>query len=99
MTLSGRWQQMPAEISDETLDLFCVAARFRDLKPLLAKRLGGVVDSIELSLPDNVRADSVRELMQDVAQIPTPCPRAATSWDDVPAGEPDPVRAAMGKHG
>lgn len=98
MTLSGRWKQMPAEISDETLDLFCIAAPFRDLRPLMEKRFGGIVDSIELALPENTRAEAVRELLQELATIPTPCARTETSWDSVPAGEPDPARAGAPRH-
>lgn len=98
MTLSGQWTAMAQEISDEVLDLFCVSATWRDLAPVLERRFGGLTDSIELAFPGAAPAAAARELVQDVHRVASPCSRVVTSWDEVPAGEPDPARNAALPH-
>lgn len=98
MTLRGRWQEMPAEIPDEVLDLFCVSATYRDLAPKVAARFAGVTDSIELAYPSGSAEGPIRELVADLHRIPTPCEKVVTSWDDVDAGDVDPARAVETPH-
>jgi probable F420-dependent oxidoreductase len=81
MTLRGRWAEMPAEIDDEVLDTFCVSGTFAELAPRVAARFGGVTDCIELALPEDTPAGAVRELLEELRKIPTPCRQVVTSWD------------------
>jgi len=98
MTLRGKWQEMPAEVSDDVLELFCVSGTFRDLAPKVGARFGGVTDSIELANPGDAPAESVRALIAELHAIETPCPRVVTSWDDIPATDPDPARQLATPH-
>ncbi len=81
MTLAGQWQRMAAEVSDEVLDAFCVTAPFRDLAPAIRARFGGVTDCIELGFFEGTPSGAIREVLEDLHDVETPCPRAKTSWD------------------
>jgi probable F420-dependent oxidoreductase len=98
MTLSGRWSDMVREVDDDVLSLFCVAAPFRDLRPLVEKRFGGMADSVELAPADGTPEGALREVLADLRTIPTPCDRVTTSWDEIPAGDLDPARALSLPH-
>jgi probable F420-dependent oxidoreductase len=52
LVAQGRWNDLPALISDEVLDTFCTTAPYDTLAPAIAKRIGGLVDSINLPCPD-----------------------------------------------
>lgn len=82
MTRAGKWEEMAHEVPDDVLDAFCVAAPFDRLKTAMEARFGGLSDSIELFSPDREHAGPVRELIQDLHRIETPCARVRTSWDD-----------------
>lgn len=98
MTLAGRWHEMAKEIPDDVLDLFCVAAPWRDLRPKLEARFSGVTDSLELAVPEGAKPGELRELLETLRPIETPCAGVVTSWDDVPAGDVDPARERATPH-
>lgn len=98
MTLRGKWQEMPNEVSDDVLDVFCVTATYRDLAPLVATRFGSVTDSIELAHAPGVPIEAVRDVVRSLQAIPTPCAKLVTSWDDVIAGEVDEARQKSTPH-
>jgi probable F420-dependent oxidoreductase len=50
MTREGKWQEMAGLISDEVLDLFCVAGAPDAIGAGLAKRWGGLADQISLDV-------------------------------------------------
>lgn len=98
MTLAGRWQEMAKEVPDDVLDAFCVSATWGELRPALEARFGGLSDAIELSVQEDQGARAVRELLDSLRGIETPCAEVVTSWDDVPATDPDPARAKATPH-
>jgi probable F420-dependent oxidoreductase len=50
MTREGKWQEMASLITDEVLDLFCVAGAPDEIGAGLATRWGGLADQISLDL-------------------------------------------------
>jgi probable F420-dependent oxidoreductase len=94
MSLTGKWNEMAAQIDDEVLDAFCVAGTFRDLAPRVAARFEGLTDCIELGLPEGTPEGAARELLTDLHAIPTRCAAVAPSWDDISATYKAPVEAA-----
>jgi hypothetical protein len=50
MTREGKWQEMAGLISDEVMDLFCVAGAPDAIGAGLAKRWGGLADQISLDV-------------------------------------------------
>lgn len=98
MTLSGRWRDMPKEVPDDMLEAFCVAAPWRDLRPAVEARFGGISDTIELAFPGGLPGEAIRDVVRDLQTIPTPCTGAGTTWDEIPAGDVDPARAVEMPH-
>lgn len=50
MTREGRWQEMAAEVSDEVLDLFCIAGAPDAIAAGLGERWRGLADQISLNV-------------------------------------------------
>jgi len=57
LTRAGRWQEMPAAITDEILDALVPAGTYDEIAPVLAARYGGLAAAITLRLPDDPAAD------------------------------------------
>lgn len=72
MTKDGEWDKLQTVISDDVLDLFAVAARHDELEPALAKRFGGVSDTVYASANSAMPADLPPDLIQDLNRIETP---------------------------
>jgi probable F420-dependent oxidoreductase len=99
MTIAGRWKDLPGEISDEVLSAFCVSATWRDLRPAVEARFGGLSDCIELAFPGEVPAAAVREVVSDLRSISSPCAAGGSStWDEIAGGEVDAARGVATPH-
>lgn len=70
MTVEGRWSEMPALISDDTVRLFAACATFEHLPAAIAARFGGAADSFDLFLPAGTPAGLAAELLSDIRRIP-----------------------------
>ena len=81
MSRAGKWSEMPAVISDDILEPFVACAPYRDLKAEVERRFAGLTDTIELAVDVTDEAGALRELLEDVHGIDTPCAGAQTSWD------------------
>ncbi len=82
MTREGRWQEMAGRIQEDVLETFCVCAPFRDLKPAVEARFGGLSDSIELAWQQGLEAGALAEVVQELGGIPTPFEGHDTAWDE-----------------
>ncbi|MPZ22764.1 MAG: TIGR03617 family F420-dependent LLM class oxidoreductase [Dehalococcoidia bacterium] len=72
MSVEGRWDEMAGEVSDDMLSELAVIATYDDLPGEIERRLGGLVDCVELVLPatnpdEEARA---REVVAAVQKIP-----------------------------
>lgn len=70
LSVEGRWQEMPALISDDVVRMFAACATFDALPAAIAARFGGAVDSFDLDLAASTPRGLVRELLADIRRIP-----------------------------
>jgi probable F420-dependent oxidoreductase len=76
MSKAGKWKEMAKEIPDDLLREFVAAAPWDDLPAAVAKRFGGITDSITIDYPSGMS----EELVADLKKIPSAFrgfPRAA----------------------
>ena len=62
MAKAGRWHEMPAEISDDVLQLFCAIGRHDQIAAEVARQFGGLADAVS----DSASYDMPGELPGDV---------------------------------
>jgi len=72
MTKDGEWDKLADVISDDVLDLFCVAGRHDELQPLMEARFAKVSDTVYASANSAMPADLPPDLIQDLNAIETP---------------------------
>jgi probable F420-dependent oxidoreductase len=70
MSIAGRWNEMPAEISDDVVRIFAACGTFDEIAAAIEARYGGLADSIELNFPAGTAAGFQRELLTDIHRIP-----------------------------
>ena len=70
MSIAGRWNEMPAEISDDVVRIFAACGTFAEIAAAIEARYGGLADSIELNFPAGTAAGFQRELLSDIHRIP-----------------------------
>jgi anaerobic glycerol-3-phosphate dehydrogenase len=71
MSKTGRWSEMAAEIPDDLLHEFVAAAPYDQLAGAIAKRFGGITDSITIDFPKDLPAQQSAELLADLKAIPS----------------------------
>lgn len=81
LSKEGRWQEMAAQVPDDVVHEFTVAATYDRLPRAIEDRFGGLSDSVELGFPDGIPAGEARELLQDIRRIPARFEGPATGWD------------------
>jgi probable F420-dependent oxidoreductase len=67
----GRWQEMAGVVTDDILHAFSVVAPYDGLVAAVRERFGGLSDRIALALPKRTPDGLAKELLADVARIPT----------------------------
>ncbi len=70
LSVTGRWAEMPALISDDVVHLFAACATFEDLGAAIERRFGGVADAFDLQLSSGTPVGLARELVGDIKRIP-----------------------------
>ncbi len=70
MSKQGAWNKMAAEISDEVLDLFVARATYEGLPEAIAKRYGGIVDTVSIDFAPGTSAATRRGVIEAVQKIP-----------------------------
>ena len=71
MSKKGEWSGMAAQISDEVLDLFVARATYEQLPDAIAKRYGGIVDTVSIDFAPGTSAAVRRETVAAVQKIPS----------------------------
>ncbi len=64
LSKAQRWEEMPARISDEVLDLYATVGTYADIVPKLKARYRGLVSNVEFSIP--VHSDADRERLTEM---------------------------------
>jgi probable F420-dependent oxidoreductase len=67
----GRWEDMSAVVTDEMVEAFAAVAPYDRLVDALRSRFGGLSDRIALSFPKAAPDGLARELLSEIARIPT----------------------------
>jgi probable F420-dependent oxidoreductase len=81
MSKRGQWNEMAKQVPDEVLHEFVAVAPYRDLKPAVEKRFGGLVDSIAVGFAPDLPDGAAREVVQDLQSIPRRFNAFPTHWD------------------
>ena len=61
---------MAAEISDDVLDLFVARSTYEGLPEAIAKRYGGIVDTVSIDFSPGTSAATRRGVIEAVQKIP-----------------------------
>jgi probable F420-dependent oxidoreductase len=80
MSVQGRWSDMAAEISDDTVRIFAACGTYPQLAKAVEERFGGVADSIDLHFPAGTAIGLQRELVRDIQRIPHTFAGFDTNW-------------------
>lgn len=70
LSLEGRWDAMPSEISEDIVRLFAACGTYGEIARAIEQRFGGLADSIDLDFPADAPAGLQRELLHDIRHIP-----------------------------
>ena len=70
MSKQGAWSKMAAEISDDVLDLFVARATYEGLPEAIARRYGGIVDTVSIDFAAGTNAATRRGAIEAVQKIP-----------------------------
>ncbi|MDE2582010.1 MAG: TIGR03617 family F420-dependent LLM class oxidoreductase [Rhodospirillales bacterium] len=70
LSREGKWSEMAALIGDDVLDLFCARAPYEGLAEAVARRFGGLVDTVSLEFPADVPATTRRAVVAAIQAIP-----------------------------
>jgi probable F420-dependent oxidoreductase len=75
-----RWDDLAKLVTDDVLDVFCIAGVYEDIADKVRARLGGAVDRIHISLPRLANAADVKRLeraLDALHALPTASERRA----------------------
>jgi len=70
MSKQGAWSSMAAEISDDVLDLFVARATYDGLPEAIARRYGGIVDTVSIDFAPGTGAATRRGVIESIQKIP-----------------------------
>jgi probable F420-dependent oxidoreductase len=70
LSITGRWREMAAEISDDVVRAFAACATYDGLVRAIEERFGGAADSCDLTFPPHTPIGLQRELLADIRRIP-----------------------------
>lgn len=80
MSVEGKWDQMAADVSDDTVRIFAACGTYDEIATAVEARFGGIADSIDIHFPTGATAGLVREIVTDIARIPTGFTGFNTNW-------------------
>ena len=80
MSVEGRWNDMPAEVSDDVVRIFAACGTYSEIADAIEARYGGLADAIEVNFPPGDPAGFQRELLADIRRIPHVFEGFATRW-------------------
>jgi alkanesulfonate monooxygenase SsuD/methylene tetrahydromethanopterin reductase-like flavin-dependent oxidoreductase (luciferase family) len=80
MSVAGRWNDMPAEVTDDVVRNFAACGAYHEIAAAIEARYGGLADAIELNFPAGTPAGLQRELVADIRRIPHRFEGFDTRW-------------------
>jgi hypothetical protein len=82
MSVEGRWESMEAEVPDDVVHIFAACGTYSEIAVAVARRFGGVADSIDLQFPAGTPTELQRELLTDIRRIPHTFAGFDTNWQE-----------------
>lgn len=70
LSIEGRWNEMPGEVSDDVVRIFAACGRYDEIVGAVAARYGGLADSIGIDFPADAPAGVKSDLVTDIRRIP-----------------------------
>jgi probable F420-dependent oxidoreductase len=70
MSKNGQWEKMAAEVPDDVVAEFTAVGRYDQLADVIARRFGGLSDSITIDFGHGTPPELASELIQDLQRIP-----------------------------
>ncbi len=70
LSREGKWPEMAALVSDDVLDLFCARGEYDAIADAIARRFGGLVDTVSLDFPPGTAAATRRAVVAAIQRIP-----------------------------
>jgi probable F420-dependent oxidoreductase len=80
-TRRGAWGELAGMIDDEVLDLFIARATYDKLPEAVARRFGGVADTVTVDFLPDTDARTRRKVIDGIRQIPSRFEAYRTSWE------------------
>jgi probable F420-dependent oxidoreductase len=80
MSLTGRWNEMASEITNDVVNIFAACGTYDEITRLIDQRFGGLADSIEINFPEGTPPGLQRELLADIRRIPHAFEGFDTRW-------------------
>jgi len=80
MSKKGQWEKMSAEVPDDVLAEFSAIGRYDQLAGVIARRFGGLSDSITVDFGHGTAPELAAELIQDLQRIPSPFTGFPSEW-------------------
>jgi len=77
---AGRWDEMAALIPDDVLELFAVVGRHDVIAEKIAKRYGGLADTLSLFIPTDTDPGPLGEVVRDIRRIGMPFSGYKSEW-------------------
>lgn len=81
----NRWEDLVSLVSDEILDVFCIAGVYEEIADKIQDQLGGLVDRIHLSLPregNQLELHRAQRALEALHALPTAAGRRALANDE-----------------
>lgn len=70
LSVTGRWSEMPARVTDDVVRLLAAVGTYGDLASAIEARYGGLADAIDIDFPSDASAGLRRELLAEIRRIP-----------------------------
>jgi probable F420-dependent oxidoreductase len=80
LSITGRWNDMPGEITDDVVRIFAACGTYDEITAAIDARYGGLADAVELNFPTGTSAGLQRELVADIRRIPHRFEGFDTRW-------------------
>ncbi|HYZ42102.1 MAG TPA: LLM class flavin-dependent oxidoreductase, partial [Stellaceae bacterium] len=80
LSVKGRWDDMPGEVSDDVVRIFAACGTYGEIARAVEARYGRLADAIELNFPAGTPAGLQRELLSDIRRIPHVFQGFDTRW-------------------
>ena len=80
LSVQGRWNEMPAEVSDDVVHIFAACGTYSEIARAIEVRFGGLADAVDVNFPAGAPAGLQRELLTDIRRITQAFEGFDTNW-------------------